>query len=147
MYGLVFVVLLYDLFFHLFYKVVFPFSYWPVWFICVSLSLPFILLLLSCFLPICMPKVEVCVRFVSVFTFFFFLNCYCYYNVTAKRSWRSSYWFKTHRPAKENLGAKREILTIVSYLTILSSFYFQLYKTAAANFLALTGFYIFGSPK
>lgn len=78
------------------------------------------LLLLSCFLPICMPKVEVCVPSVSMFTFrlccVFFFPLTCYYlsmpfpnNGTAKRSWRSSYFFKTHRPVRKNLGVERKL--------------------------------------
>lgn len=115
--DLVFVILFIFVFSIFFKNIVFPYSYCLGLFIsvcflqlrlfhkCAASIFPLLialhfLLLLSCFLPICMPKVEVCVSSVSMFTF----RLCCYFpptcsslsmpfpnNGNAKTRWRSSY--------------------------------------------------------
>lgn len=105
------------------------------------------LLLLSCFLPICMPKVEVCVSSVSMFTF----RLCCYFpptcsslsmpfpnNGNAKTRWRSSYcgperktWGQkgnyNHGSLTEWSGSEANSRTLIAL--------FQFYKTSLTNFL------------
>lgn len=102
---------------------------------------------LSCFLPICMPKVEVCVSSVSMFTF----RLCCYFpptcsslsmpfpnNGNAKTRWRSSYcgperkiWGQkgnyNHGSLTEWSGSEANSRTLIAL--------FQFYKTSLTNFL------------